>query len=89
MSCAGSIGGPFLACRGAARSGSPSPRLIPLGSTNGSHAWAQYKPDPERGGWSPWAIQVIEFAGGRVVECTFFLDTDALFPLYGLPARLD
>jgi RNA polymerase sigma-70 factor (ECF subfamily) len=73
--------GPGIGCQGS--------RLIPLGSTNGSHAWAQYKPDPERGGWSPWAIQVIEFAEGRVVECTFFLDTDALFPLYGLPARLD
>ena len=27
--------------------------------------------------------------GGRIVEFTFFLDTDPLFPLFGLPPRLD
>ena len=26
---------------------------------------------------------------GRIVELTFFLDTETLFPLFGLPARLD
>jgi RNA polymerase sigma-70 factor (ECF subfamily) len=73
--------GPGIGCEGS--------RLIPVATTNGSHAWAQYKPDPENGGHAPWALQVIEFSGGRVVECTFFLDTDAIFPLYGLPAHLD
>ena len=38
---------------------------------------------------SPWALQVLELAGGRIVELTFFLDTETLFPLFGLPARLD
>jgi RNA polymerase sigma-70 factor (ECF subfamily) len=72
--------GPGIGCKGS--------RLVPVTTTNGKHAWGQYKPAPE-GGYTPWALQVIEFSGGRVVECTFFLDTDALFPLYGLPARLD
>jgi hypothetical protein len=26
--------------------------------------------------------------GGRIVELTFFLDTERLFPLFGLPPRL-
>jgi hypothetical protein len=32
---------------------------------------------------------VIEVAEGRIVELTFFLGTETLFPLFGLPARLD
>ena len=72
--------GPGIGCQGS--------RLIPVTTTNGAPAWGQYKPSPD-GGWEPWALQVIEFSGGRVVECTFFLDTDALFPFYGLPARID
>ena len=40
-------------------------------------------------GYEPWALQVLEMSAGRIVEFTFFLDTDTLFPLFGLPARLD
>jgi RNA polymerase sigma-70 factor, ECF subfamily len=72
--------GPGIGCKGS--------RLVPVQTTNGSPAWGQYKPSPD-GGYEPWALMVIEFSGGRIVECTFFLDTAALFPLYGLPARLD
>ena len=57
-------------------------------SRNGLPAWGQYKPSPE-GGYEPWALQVVELSQGRIVELTFFLDTVALFPLFGLPARLD
>jgi hypothetical protein len=32
---------------------------------------------------------VLELADGQIVEFTFFLDTERLFPLFGLPARLD
>jgi hypothetical protein len=28
-------------------------------------------------------------ATGRITQLTFFLDTDALFPLFGLPPHLD
>jgi RNA polymerase sigma-70 factor (ECF subfamily) len=72
--------GPGLGCRGS--------RLVPTVTANGSPAWGQYKPDPE-GGYSPWALQVLEVSDGRIVELTFFLDTERLFPLFGLPPRLD
>jgi RNA polymerase sigma-70 factor (ECF subfamily) len=72
--------GPGIACKGS--------RMIPAGFANGSPAFGQYKPSPD-GGYEPWALQVLELSEGRIVELTFFLDTDALFPLFGLPARLD
>ena len=58
-------------------------------AANGSPAFGQYKPSDPSGGYEPWALQVIEISGGRIVELTFFLDTDTLFPLFGLPPRLD
>jgi len=72
--------GPGIGCKGS--------RVVPAGSANGSPAYGQYKPSPE-GGYEPWALQVVELSGGRIAEITFFLDTDALFPLFGLPPRLD
>jgi RNA polymerase sigma-70 factor, ECF subfamily len=72
--------GPGIGCQGS--------RVIPTVAANGSPAFGQYKPSPE-GGYEPWALQVLEFSGGRVAEFTFFLDTDTLFPLFGLPARLE
>ena len=35
------------------------------------------------------ALQVLEIANGEIGEFTFFLSTERLFPLFGLPARLD
>jgi RNA polymerase sigma-70 factor, ECF subfamily len=72
--------GPGIGCKGS--------RVIPTTSANGSPAFGQYKPSPD-GGYEPWALQVVELSGGRIVEFTFFLDTATLFPLFGLPARLD
>jgi RNA polymerase sigma-70 factor (ECF subfamily) len=72
--------GPGIGCRGS--------RVIPAPAACGSPAFGQYKPDPS-GGHEPWALQVLELSGGRIVEFTFFLDTDTLFPLFGLPPRLD
>jgi RNA polymerase sigma-70 factor, ECF subfamily len=66
------------ACRGS--------RLIPV-EVNGSPGFAQYKPDPA-GGFSPWALQVIEVTQGRIARMTFFLDTATLFPSFGLPDHL-
>ena len=40
-------------------------------------------------GYEPWALQVLEVSDGRIVEFTFFLDTETLFPLFGLPRRLE
>ncbi|HWH55920.1 MAG TPA: sigma-70 family RNA polymerase sigma factor [Gaiellaceae bacterium] len=72
--------GPGIACRGS--------RVIPTVSANGSPAFGQYKPSPD-GGYEPWALQVLELENGGIGELTFFLDTEALFPLFGLPPRLD
>ena len=72
--------GPGIGCRGS--------RVIPTVSANGSPAFGQYKPSPG-GGYEPWALQVLEIEGGRIAEFTFFLATGTLFPLFGLPPRLD
>jgi len=56
-------------------------------AANGQAAFGSYRPDPD-GGWVPWAIQVLDVAGGRIVGHHNFLDTD-LFAVFGLPARLD
>jgi RNA polymerase sigma-70 factor (ECF subfamily) len=72
--------GPGIGCRGS--------RMIPTTSANGSPAFGQYKPS-EAGGYEPWALQVLEVADAGIAELTFFLDTDALFPLFGLPPRLE
>ena len=40
------------------------------------------------GGWEPWALQVLEISDGRIAHLNSFLDTQRLFPLFGLPARL-
>jgi len=72
--------GPGIGCKGS--------RVIPTVAANGSPAFGQYKP-AEGGGYEPWALQVLEIRDGKVGEFTFFLDTETLFPLFGLPARLD
>jgi RNA polymerase sigma-70 factor (ECF subfamily) len=64
-------------------------RVLPAPSANGSPAFGQYKPSGTGDGFEPWALQVLELRDGAIQEMTFFLDTDALFPLFGLPARLD
>ncbi len=73
--------GPGVGCRGS--------RVVPALAANGAPAFGQYKPRPGGDGYEPWALQVLEVAGGRIVELTFFLGTETLFPLFGLPSRLD
>jgi RNA polymerase sigma-70 factor, ECF subfamily len=73
--------GPGIGCRGS--------RLIPTITANGSPAFGQYKPSESGSGFDPWALQVVELEEGRIAELTFFLDTERVFPLFGLPPRLD
>ena len=73
--------GPGAACRGS--------RVIPTVAANGAPAFGQYKPSARGDGYEPWALQVLEIEDGRIVEFTFFLDTERVFPLFGLPPRLD
>jgi RNA polymerase sigma-70 factor (ECF subfamily) len=63
-------------------------RVIAAGTANGSPAFGQYKPSAS-GGHEPWALQVLELTPSGIGEITFFLDTAKLFPLFGLPPRLD
>jgi len=71
--------GPGIGCKGS--------KLVPVGLVNGMPAWGQYKPAPD-GGYEPWSVIVPEVSDGRIVELTFFLDTKALFPLFGLADHL-
>ena len=73
--------GPGIGCKGS--------RVLPAGTANGSPAFGQYKPSESGSGYDPWALQVVEIENGRIVEMTFFLGTETLFPLFGLPARLE
>lgn len=68
-------------------SGCRGSRLLPT-SANGCPAFGQYRPDPA-GGYEPWALQVVEVSGGRIVGLNAFLSTEEIFPLFGLPSHLD
>ncbi len=72
--------GPGIGCRGS--------RLVPT-VANGLPAFGQYKPAGRGGGYEPWSLQVVEVSRGRIAGLTFFLDTETLFPLFGLPLRLE
>jgi RNA polymerase sigma-70 factor, ECF subfamily len=74
--------GPGIACKGS--------KLLPAPDANGRVAFGQYKPSETGSGYDPWALQVIELApDGKIAEITFFLDTERVFPLFGLPPRLE
>ncbi|MFD4572280.1 sigma-70 family RNA polymerase sigma factor [Streptomyces sp. NPDC058417] len=75
----------FMTTFGAACAGS---RLLPV-QVNGLPGFAQYKPDPEKGGFTPWAVQVLEISDGRLTGFHFYLDTQRWFPLFGLPLHLE
>jgi RNA polymerase sigma-70 factor, ECF subfamily len=75
----------FMTTIGASCAGS---RLVPV-RANGLPAFAHYKPDPEAGGFAPWAIQVLEISDGRITGFHCFLDTKRWFPLFGLPLHLE
>src|SRR5581483_6163089 len=73
--------GPGIGCRGS--------RVLATVSANGLPAFGQYKPSESGSGHDPWALQVVRLRDGRIAEITFFLATETLFPLFGLPPRLD
>ncbi|MFR9796290.1 sigma-70 family RNA polymerase sigma factor [Streptomyces sp. MS06] len=62
-------------------------RLKPV-RANGLPGFAHYKPDPETGGFTAWAVQVLETSEGRITGFHCFLDTERWFPLFGLPLQL-
>ena len=75
----------FMTTLGAPCAGS---RLVPV-NVNGMPGFAQYKPDPDSGGFTAWAVQVLEISKGRITGFHCFLDTARWFPLFGLPLELE
>ena len=76
----GWLTGPGAACRGS--------RLIPI-AASGSPAFAQYRRGPEEGTYQAWALIVLELSGDRISAWNSFLDTERLFPMVGLPLKMD
>jgi len=74
----------WLLGRGSACRGS---RLVPTAAC-GSPAYGQYRPSDVGVGHRPWALIVLELSGDRIAGITSFLDTETLFPQFGLPLHL-
>jgi RNA polymerase sigma-70 factor (ECF subfamily) len=70
--------GPGIDCRGS--------RLVPT-VANGVPAFGQWRPSGPGGSFEPWSLQVLDIEGDRITGMTFFLDTERVFPLFGLPRR--
>lgn len=68
-----------VGCRGS--------RLVPTVAC-GSPAFGQYRTGGPNGSHQPWALIVLELAGDRIAAWNSFLDTETLFPLFGLPSSL-
>jgi RNA polymerase sigma-70 factor (ECF subfamily) len=66
-------------------SGCQGSRLVAT-AANGCPAFGSYRSDPA-GGHFPWALQVLEISGDRIIGHHNFLDTN-LFAAFGLPAHL-
>jgi RNA polymerase sigma-70 factor (ECF subfamily) len=72
--------GPGAECRGS--------RLVRTAAC-GSPAFGQYRPSGPGGSHRPWGLMVLEIEGDRVSALNTFLDTETLFPLFGLPPTLE
>lgn len=53
----------------------------------GSPAFAQYRRSPD-GGHTAWALAVLSIDAQHITDWCSFLDTETLFPRFGLPLRL-
>lgn len=71
--------GPGIGCKGS--------RLVPTAAC-ASPAFGQYRPGPQGESHKPWALVVLELSGEHIVEMSYFLDTETLFPRFGLPSEL-
>ncbi|MCB9676304.1 MAG: RNA polymerase subunit sigma-70 [Alphaproteobacteria bacterium] len=68
--------GPGAECRGSI--------VVPVRGS-GLYGFAQYR----NRGRTPWALVLLEARGERITAVHSFLDTAALFPLFGAPPRID
>lgn len=62
-------------------SGCRGSKLCPL-VANGTPAFGQYRP-----GGKPWALHVVHTSAGVITAIHSFVDTQRLFPLFGLPLQ--
>jgi RNA polymerase sigma-70 factor, ECF subfamily len=53
----------------------------------GSPAFAQYRRSAD-GSYHPWSLTILELEGDRIRAWNAFLDTERLFPMFGLPMSL-
>ena len=67
-----------IGCRGS--------RLLPT-NASGLPAFGQYRLGRDCV-HQPWSLTVLELSGSRIAAWNAFLDTDKLFPLFGLPSQL-
>lgn len=75
----GWLTGPGAECEGS--------RLIPVAAC-GSPAFAQYRLNRADGTHRAWGLIVLELAGDRIAAWNTFLDTETVFPIFGLPLQL-
>ena len=54
----------------------------------GQPAFGQYRPGEPGQPHKPWALIVLELDGEHITSMISFLDTEAFFPRFGLPAEL-
>ena len=76
----GWLTGPGAECRGS--------RLVAVEAC-GSPAFAQYRRGESEGTFQAWALIVLELDGSRIASWNSFLDTETLFPMFGLPLRMN
>jgi RNA polymerase sigma-70 factor (ECF subfamily) len=62
-------------------SGCRGSKLCPL-LASGTPAFGQYRP-----GGKPWALHVVHTSDGLITAIHSFVDTQRLFPLFGLPLQ--
>jgi len=68
-----------VGCRGS--------RLVPTAAC-GSPAFGQYRAGGPDGSYQPWSLTVLELSGNQITAWNAFLDTQRLFPIFGLPLQL-
>ncbi|HZJ55362.1 MAG TPA: sigma-70 family RNA polymerase sigma factor [Myxococcaceae bacterium] len=57
-------------------------------AANGAPAFGQYRNSGSGKGFHAWGLVVLELADGKVTGINTFLDTERLFPRFGLPLSL-
>jgi RNA polymerase sigma-70 factor (ECF subfamily) len=57
-------------------------------AANGLPAFGQYRPGVDGAPHQPWALVVLELSDDGILAWNSFLDTETLFPRFGLPPRL-